>query len=248
LHSGYSSLVQLEADVQDRPLIAIVGSADESRQQELGIKKVEMAQQVAKDLGSSLAEANCRLLVYSTKPGFIEHFTILGFIESSQGRPKSIQIRYPLAIEQPSLTNESGNEQLFDWRPDRSKDWEVSFYLSLQEVDGIIFIGGGQSTFISGLVAIGYRKPILALASFGGAAEKVWEALSIERDLVEHRDVTFMASPNWMSTSAKEAVQVLLTQRQRLQEEEKQRRLAELRKSANLSRHALVAAILFLIA
>lgn len=234
--------------MQDRPLITIVGSADQARQQELGIKKVEIAQQAAKELGRALAEANCRLLVYSTRPGFIEYFAMLGFVESKQGAPKSIQIRYPLSMEQPPLPNESGNEHLFDWCPDRSQDWEVSFYLSLQEIDGMILIGGGPSTLISGLVAMGYRKPILALASFGGSAEKVWEALSIERDLVEHRDITFMASPSWTPTSAKEGVQGLLRQRQRLQEEDKQRRLAELRKSANLTRHALVAAILFLIA
>ncbi|MEB3210510.1 MAG: hypothetical protein VKL39_04120 [Leptolyngbyaceae bacterium] len=234
--------------MQERPLITIVGSANQERASELGLKKVEIAQQAAKELGWAIAEANCRLLVYSTQPGFIEYYTIRGYIESGQGKPNSIQIRYPLTLEQPELPDQNSNEHLFDWRPDRSKDWEVSFYRSLQEVDGMILIGGGQSTLISGLVAMGYRKPILALASFGGCAEKVWEALSIERDLLEHRDITFMASPKWSSTSAKEGIQILLRQRQRREEEAKQLRLAELRKSANLTRHALVSATLFLVA
>jgi hypothetical protein len=234
--------------MQDQPLIAIVGSADEQRQDELDLKKIDVARQAAQELGGELAKAGCRLLVYSTRPGFIEFCTMLGFIESGHGRPNSIQIRYPLSMEQPPLPNEKGNEQLLDWRPDRSKDWEVSFYRSLEEVDGMILIGGGQSTLIGGLVAMGFRKPILALASFGGAAEKVWETLSIERDLVEHRDITFMACPSWTSTSAQAGVQILLKQRRRLAEEEKQRRLEELRTSANLSRHAIVAALLFLVA
>jgi hypothetical protein len=157
-------------------------------------------------------------------------------------------VRYPLARPQDPFPNQEESEDLFDWCPDRSSDWEVAFYRSLEEVDGMLLIGGGSSTLIGGLVAMGHRIPILALAAFGGAAAKVWESLSIERDLATHEDISLMARPKWSADSAKELVQALLDQRGRLQREQQALRLQELRKSGLLKKQALVAMTLFLVA
>jgi hypothetical protein len=61
--------------------------------------------------------------------------------------------------------------------------WEVSFYRSLSDSDGLILLGGAKSTEIAGQVAIGARIPILALAATGGAASTVWKTIAAGPDL-----------------------------------------------------------------
>ena len=234
--------------MQDRPLIAFVGSVDKTREQELKLVNPDTAKQAAEELGRELAKANCRLLVYSSNPDFVEFFAVRGYIQSGAAKPNSIQVRYPLAIQQPAFPDQNANDKLIDWRPDRSVGWEHAFYRSVEDTDGMILIGGGRSTLIGGLVAMGHRIPLLALASFGGSATKVWEALSTERDLADQSDISCMASPKWTQESAAEGVKVLLRQRQRLKDEKQKRRFEELRKSANITRQAWIAAFLFIAA
>jgi hypothetical protein len=230
------------------PLIAVVGSASDAKKDELKLLNPEQARQAAMELGRELAKAGCRMIVYSSYPEFIEFDAVSGFVSAKPTSPGSIQVRYPLSCPQPPFPDQTGYEDLFDWRPDRSADWEVAFYRSLEEVDGMILIGGGGSTLIGGLVAMGRRLPMVALASFGGAGAKVWESLSVERDLTTREDISLMARPKWTSTSASECIQLLLAQRQRLQREREVRRLQELRQSGAVQRQALVAMLLFLLA
>lgn len=234
--------------MQDQPLIAIVGSIDRKRERELGLKDLNTAQQAAEELGRELAKANCRLLVYSIKPDFVEFYVVRGYIRSGVAQPNSIQVRYPLAIQQPPFPDQGINNSIIDWRPDCSIGWEHAFYRSIEYADGMILIGGGQSTLISGLVAMGHRIPLLTLASFGGSASKVWETLSTERDLVDKSHIPFMASPEWTQDSAAKGVDVLLRQRKRLKDDKQKQRLDELRKNANIKCQALVAAFLFITA
>lgn len=230
------------------PLIAVVGCASDARKDELKLQNPEQARKAAMELGRELAKAGCRILVYSSCPEFIEFEVVSGFVSGKPTSPGLIQVRYPLSRPQPPFPDQSGNEDLFDWRPDRSADWEVAFYRSLEEVDGMVLIGGGGSTLIGGLVAMGRRVPMLALASFGGAGAKVWESLSVERDLATREDISVMARPKWTSTSATECIQLLLAQRQRLEREREVRRLQELRQTGAVKRQALVAMLLFLLA
>jgi len=230
------------------PLISIVGCATDARQAELNLVHPDRARQAAEEMGRALAQAGCRILVYSSSPDFIEFDVVRGFMSAAGGRTDSVQVRYPLSCSLDPFPNQEQNEALFDWHPDRSNDWEVAFYRSLEEVDGMLLIGGGSSTLISGLVAMGHRIPIVALAAFGGAAAKAWEALSVERDLATGQDILLMARPKWTSDSAKELVAALLGQRARLQEEKKMLRLEELRKSGVLRRHAILAILLFVVA
>lgn len=229
------------------PLIAIVGCASDSRKDDLKLVNPERARNAAEEIGRELAKAGCRILVYSSSADFIEVDVVRGFMSAKAGRAGSIQVRYPLSRPQEPFPLQQDNEDLFDWCPDRSSDWEVAFYRSLEEVDGMILIGGGSSTLIGGLVAMGHRIPILALAAFGGAAAKVWESLSVDRDLATREDISLMARPKWGADSAKECVQALLGQRERLQREQQALRLQELRKSGLLKKQALVAMALFFI-
>lgn len=230
------------------PLIAIFGCASDERKDALGLNDPVQARKAAQEVGRELAKAGCRVLVYSSSPDFIEFDVVRGFVASKAGTRGSVQVRYPLKDLQPAFPDQAGNEELFEWRPERGTDWEVAFYRSLEEVQGIVLCGGGNSTLIGGLVAMGHRIPILALAAFGGAAAKVWDSLSFERDLVNREDISLMARPRWTDESASEAVRVLLGQRERLQKGEEMHRIEALRASGAVMQQAVVAMLLFLAA
>jgi hypothetical protein len=155
-------------------------------------------------------------------------------------------VRYPLHGDKPAFPEQQTHAKIFDWRPDHSPDWEISFYQSLNDVDGIVLLGGGGSTMIAGLVAIGHRIAILSLAAFGGKAADVWNVLRPGRDLPSADEISLMARPGWDSDLAAECVAALNNQLVRRTEEDKQRRLEELRKETSVTAHAIIAVVFFL--
>jgi hypothetical protein len=95
--------------------------------------------------------------------------------EAAEG---SIRVLYSQQLSQPEFQQLKTNLRCFEFRIDPNPGWEVSFYRSLYDVDGIVLLGGGQSTLIAGIVATTRRTPILALKAFGGAAADVWQLLN----------------------------------------------------------------------
>jgi ABC-type Co2+ transport system permease subunit len=159
----------------------------------------------------------------------------------------SVQVRYPFHDDQPDFPEQKTHAQLFDWRPDARSDWEMSFYQSLKEVDGVALLGGGDSTMIAGLVAMGHRVAILALPAFGGAAKKIWQSLRPGRDLPSPDEVSLMAQPDWSADLAVECVQSLKDQLARRAEEERRQRLESLRQETSITKHALLAVAVFIL-
>ena len=123
----------------------------------------------------------------------------------------------------------------------------MSFYQSLNDVDGVLMIGGGDSTRIAGLVAMGHRKAVLALGSFNGAARDIWRALVPGRDLPTADEVSLMARPDFTDQEAIACVQSLKDQIARKAEAARLRRLEEIRKETRLSLHAAFALVMFLL-
>ena len=122
----------------------------------------------------------------------------------------------PKDFEPPAFPEESTNPKLFDRRQEKGADWEVAFYRAVARADGLVLMGGGNATKVSGQVAIGTRMPILALAEFGGAAAKVWDTLSPGEDLPTRNEINTMAQP-WTEASAKAWVDIIFAQKQRKQ-------------------------------
>lgn len=224
--------------VAAQPIIAIVGN----------VKTAPNAGAAAEDLGRSLAKGGFRILVYSSGADYLEGPIVKGYVESQVAKPGSIQVRYPLHGQKPAFLEQQTHAQLFDWMPDHRPDWEMSFYQSLNEVDGVVLLGGGDSTMIAGLVAMGHRIAVLALASFGGNAAKVWEALRPGRDLPSADEISLMARPAWSSDLADECVGALKDQLNRQLDEERQRRLEDFRRETSITRHAILAVSLFVLA
>jgi hypothetical protein len=220
----------------DGPIIAIVGNV-----------KSEGAPEAAEALGRELARGGFRILVYSSGVDFLEGRIVRGYVASGVAARCSIQVRYPLRGSKPTFPEQQTHIELFDWRPDHSQDWEMSFYQSLNDADGILLMSGNESTMIAGVVAMGHGLAILTVAGFDGAAAKIWEALRPGRDLPSADDVSMMARPGWSDDRAVDCVAALKGQLVRKAEQETLRRLEERRKEISVTTHALFAAALFLL-
>jgi len=220
------------------PIIAIVGN----------VKADANAPAAAESLGRELAKASFRILVYSSGPDYLEGCIVRGYVGSRLAVRRSVQVRYPLHGEKPAFAEQQTNAEVFDWRPDHSPDWEMSFYKSLSEADGILLLGGGPSTLIGGLVAMGHGIAMLPIARFGGTAAKVWQALQPGRDLPSADEISMMARPGWGDDEAAECAKALQDQIARKAARAKQQRLEEIRRETSVSWHACFALMLFVLA
>jgi hypothetical protein len=220
------------------PIIAVVGN----------VTTDAAAPAAAEQLGRELAKAGFQVIVYSSGDDFLEGRIVRGYVASRVAARRSIQVRYPLHGAKPEFTEQQTNAEVFDWRPDRSQDWEMSFYQSLNEVDGILLMGGGDSTLIAGLVAMGRGMAMLPIAGFGGKTTKVWESLLPGRDLPTADEISLMARPGWSEDCAAECVKALQNQLARKAERERQLRLEQLREETSVSWHAALALLLFVLA
>lgn len=194
------------------PLIAIVGDIAAGRMPDSALQDSTEAKRAAEELGVELAKRGARLLVYGGP--YLEADVVRGFVGAKPKRDHSIEMRYTKGHEPLPFPEEATHPKLFRRYSERGADWEVAFYRAITRSDGIIVMGGGDATRISGQVAIGVRMPILALAEFGGGAAKVWETLSAGEDLPTREEIDLMARP-WSTESATACVQALFAQHER---------------------------------
>jgi hypothetical protein len=222
------------------PLIAIVGDANKSGNPVL-------AKKAAEDLGAELARKGCRILVFSGDPDFIEYDVVRGYLRDDVKRPpKAIRVRYPPQMHL-LFPGEKDDDPRFDRQPQGS-EWEVSFYPCLAAVDGILLIGGGYTTKVTGLIATGSKTPMISLAGLGGAAESVLEYLRQERhSIANEAELNLMAQRAWTASSATHCVDALLDQAERKRTINDQTELlkSEKKRARGLTILAVVGSLLF---
>ena len=196
------------------PLIAIVGDITPDRQLDPPLVDSAKAKKAAEELGAELARQGARLLVYGGP--FLEADVVRGFCAGKPKEDHSILMWYSQSNEPPVFAEENIHPKLFRRRVEKGADWEVAFYRAITQADGIVLMGGGNATKISGQVAIGARLPILALREFGGGAAQVWDTFSAGEDLPTRDEIDLMARP-WDGQSSAMTVKALLAQRERRQ-------------------------------
>jgi len=197
-----------------RPLIAVVGDANRCT-------RPEVARVAASGLGLELAKRECRLLVFSSSKDFIEWEAVQGYLGLETKIPeRSVEVRYPPALHGRFPGEVEGDKRFV--RRQQSGDWEASIYPSFAEVDGIVLVGGNYTAKICGLLAMGSRTPVVALAGLGGGALQVWQYLQGEIGRLPSADeLNLMAVPEWHERSASELVDALLAQRDRKLEQQR---------------------------
>ena len=230
----------------ERSLIAIVGSIDPQRTYDPALDNLELARKACVELGRELASAGLGLIVYSASEGFIEASIVSGYVSSGKAEKGSIQVRSPYGGTAANFAEARDHRELFDVQPDSSHDWKVSYYRSLVDTQGVLLVGGGRSTLITGLIALAFRIPLVAVAYFGGNARKVWEALDRVRNDATQEDVSAMAA-DWHETSARSLVKSLVDQQQRKTAKEELDRQREWRQSRRTIVGLAIAVVLLLL-
>lgn len=229
-----------------RPLIAVIGSAAEDREYTPPLKDQASVREACRQLGRELARAGYDLAVFSSKPKYVEQHVVTGYAEAfepgSGGRVVGFAPRHrSLEFELPA-----GSTLPIVIVRDTSGEWEVSYYRTLMSADGVLLVGGGQSTRVAGIVAMAQQIPVLPVAAFGGGAGEVWVNLDKVRNDAVDEDVTVMGE-DWSSSSAERLVACLQGQierrRLRAAEDERSERLERWRSGAGV-----VVSVVFLLA
>ena len=152
------------------PLIAIVGDIDSKRQLDPPSTDPGRAKAAAEELGKELALQGAHLLVYGGP--YLESDVVRGYCAGNPKEDHCILMWYSQDNEPAAFPEEATHPKLFLRRAEKGADWETAFYRAIARADGILLVGGGNATSISGQVAIGSRMPIIALSQFGGGAKK----------------------------------------------------------------------------
>jgi hypothetical protein len=209
----------MQASGEVGPLVLITGSANSGRTDyKPPITNAATAGKAAERIGAALANAGCRIAVFSAEPQFIEAAVVRGFVAALRGKSKHIrdriQVRAPATAPVP-FPERVAHPNLFLDIPDQYSHWIRSFLRASRDADGVVLVGGGRSTLVMGHIALAFRLPILPLAAFGGAAQDIWRSIRPAEDLPSADECNAMANPDITDAHAAELVTTLLSQWQR---------------------------------
>jgi len=206
--------------------IAMVGSVDQSRSQELALRNPDRACAVTERIGHALAERGLGLVVYSSETSFVERFAVAGYVKNEKAQVKGIRVIFPrdLSVARPSFPEQAARPECFDLRISPNTRWEMSFYESLIEVSAVILVGGGRSTFVAGIMGRILKKTVLPLDAFGGAGSDVWSLIDPAQDALTEEDRRTLAeddsSPEWALSIIDIATTSLQRRTQQLNEQQ----------------------------
>ncbi|MFE9245922.1 hypothetical protein [Nocardiopsis sp. NPDC006938] len=227
-----------------RPRIAVVGSVDASREYEPALSATDQVGAACHELGRELALAGYDLVVFADDEHYVETLVARGY--AAAAAPDARIIAHPPRHQDYAPDLPEGSRVRVTTVRDTGAEWEVPYYRTLFEVDGIVLAGGGRSTRVTGVVALAHGIPVVPLAAFGGAARQVWVYLDGSGEYVDREDVRALGE-SWSPGSARRITAVLRGQMERRaerrRERERARRWGRLRESAGL-----VGAILLLLA
>jgi hypothetical protein len=228
--------------------IAIIGSCDPARKDELDLRNIDTAGRAGELLGKALAMREHQIVVYSSDEYYFEVDVVRGYCSVEEATSRSIKVCYSQNQSPPAFAEETDNREIFSRSPDHNPDWEFAFYQSLRDVDGAILLGGGISTLVAALFILSYGKPLIACAAFGGSARKIWGELSAQQSVsLEEEDLSLMATNYWTETNALHAVDLLQKQKDRIAQEQIRLRLMEQSVQTNLARNTWISAVLFIL-
>lgn len=191
------------------PSIAIVGSGTPGREYSPALVHGEALRGACEDLGQELAHAGCDLIVFSSGEEYIERDVVRGYLRAA-GAVGSVVVRTP-ARRDVRFDVPAHVLGRISVEPDTAGYWESAFYRSVFAADGLVVVGGGRTTRITGVIAIARQTPLVALASFGAAAAVVWEHLERSPNDATRDDLNLMGRP-WSADSARLLVRSLLDQ------------------------------------
>jgi hypothetical protein len=162
-----------------------------------------------RELGAALGRAGIDIVIGSDSDNAADRYVLEG-LARSEGRHKVWVLR-PDHGEAPfadRLGTLSDRIEIFQKRLRGS--WSAGRVPQILAADAVLLIGGAGGTLTTGFVAPALEKPVLAIASFGGAAEKLWADLEpYYRKLGDLSHQVGDLREHWKTENAELAVRVL---------------------------------------
>jgi hypothetical protein len=214
-----------------RPLIAVVGRLFSDEFDQSPIREVDLLRQGLVKIGKALADSDFRIMVYTADPklDYAAKYVVKGFREGrKKGTPESIIVkRAAVELTDRFPEEETDPRYLLDVRAE--EPWEIRFYFSLFEIDGIVVVGNGNFTYFGGLYAVGSDTPVLVLGGFGGVATRI---LMLLKNKIPEKAYNCMAQTRGDELWAQECVVTLRERidnaRQAVEESKETKRLRQI--------------------
>lgn len=151
-------------------------------------------------LGRELARRGLTIIVGGESPSTADVHVVEGVLEIVSGTtPASpiIEVLRPHDDEASYRAAGVANPGVFGFHSPTQHRWTEAHLLTVREADCVFTIAGMKGTYHAGLAAIVARKPLVPIASFGGAAARLLQDLSgVERaEGLESRDLLALNAP-----------------------------------------------------
>ena len=206
------------------PFVAVIGGLAD-----FDHDKLTAAKAAAQEIGAELAKAGFGLVVYFSNDPSLEPHVVSGYVPALADGAGAIRVRIaePYRNQVKFKEQDTARKKLFDIDHFPGLHWEAPFYRSLAEeegfkgerVDAVLLLGGANTTFIAGQIAVARRLPILVVNTFGGSAARIWSQVA-QTSPGKH--------PSWGTRSAEDFVKQI--------KQECEEALAQRRKAQHLER------------
>ncbi len=230
----------------ERRTIAIVGGIRPCDPEEQPSWTEEDGARAAGEIGAELVKAGYDLFVYSSAPQFVERDVVAGYLSTDSARAGSIHVRPPYVDRNIDFPHAPGQSDIFDVSHEPGADWEIAFYRSLHEADGVVLLGGGRTTLITAMVAIAFDIPLAPVAAFGGSARTAWAVMGRNDNLTTAQELSAFGAA-WQTDSAMNIVAALGSQQERKRSAEVQQQRADRRTARRANIGLIVSALLLII-
>jgi hypothetical protein len=191
---------------------------DQKRAEEIRLdsQALSQASKAAQEIGAELAKAGLGIIVFDDSPAYVEREVVTGYVESGKADKGSVRVRHTenktSAFE--FWSSDPRYDGIFNPKASAAETWHESFYGSLiREAQAVMVMGGGETATITGIVAMASKRPVMAVATFGGAARIIWRLLHRE-SYVSEEERTRM-NQRWQASSAAGLVRDLKNQLRR---------------------------------
>jgi hypothetical protein len=192
--------------------ITIVGgwAEDESANRQWGLDVGDCRVFIAacREVGARLAERGHAIVVGNDAHHSADRHVVDGYLGAfAGGRPREPRILVIQGIHggEVPFANERASERYAGLFTGRNlsrpgpRPRAAEKILSCQESDALVAIGGLQDTYTAGVAALVADKPVVPIASFGGAALELWNALDMLRNARGDVDFAKLADRVWSS-------------------------------------------------
>ena len=164
----------------------------------------------ARQLGALLAAHEHTIIAGSTEATTFDRHVVDGFFAVAARRPGT---RARIEVVRPRSDRETvayeayvrAHPHLFIPHPPTEDRWSGAHLTTVEHADVAITMGGGKSTYYAGVATLLARKPLIPIASFGGAS---FELLKLTLQTLEKslRQQFFALSNPWSDHTARTAL------------------------------------------